>query len=283
MEKLNNYKTNIINIESVSDLHKIPMQLLKSKRLYEFKGKYFEKLYQEALNIEKKEIEKKSPKIKFIYTKVPSIKKNNYNFNESPINNKNNINLSNKRKNIEKDLELNSDNQELNSRNKKNSFDINILNDITDIQTRLRLNSCHISSRNKKLIIKKLVFQIVCPTSMGEDIGLIGSIKELGSWKHNNFLRLHWSEGNIWKTTIDISFAEINEFEFKFVLINKGEIKEWEKGNNRIFNLNEIKQLIGNSKNKNIYEDNNLIYNFNENLLILKCYWNIPAIPVSNI
>ena len=282
MEKLNNYKNNIINIESVSDLHKISMKLLKSKKLYEFKGKYFEKLYQEALNLEQKEIEKKSPKIKFIYTKVPSIKKNDYNFNESPINNKNKINLSNKRKNIEKDLELISDNQELNIKNKKNSFDINILNDITDVQTRLRLNSCHISSRNKKLIIKKLVFQIVCHTTMGEDIGLIGSIKELGSWKHNNFLRLHWSEGNIWKTTIDISFAEINEFEFKFVLINKGEIKEWEKGNNRIFNLNEIKQLIGNSKNKNIYEDNNLVYNFNENLLILKCYWNIPTIPVSN-
>ena len=269
-----NSNDNIINIESVSDLHKIPMKILKSKKLYDFKGKYFEKLYQEALRIEQKELEKKGSSIKFIYTKNSKIKDESY--LKKIDNNKNKINSSNKRKNIVTDSKINKiDTQELQKQNKKNSFEINMLNEISDITEHLRVNSCHIPSRRNNFIIKKLQFQIHYPTQMGEDIGLIGSIKELGSWEQNNILRLHWTEGNIWITTIDISFAEINDFEYKFVLIINGEIKEWEKGNNRIFKLNEIKKLIGKSKKKNIYEDNNFEYHFNEKLLILKCYWNI--------
>ena len=88
---------------------------------------------------------------------------------------------------------------------------------------------------------------------------------------------MHWNEGNTWKATIDISIIDINSFEFKFVLLNKGEIKQWENGNNRIFNQNEFKTLIekniSNNKNKNIYEIH-YDYIVNENTLVLKCTWN---------
>ena len=91
-------------------------------------------------------------------------------------------------------------------------------------------NSYHESSRKKKEFkIKTITFEIKYNTKMGEDIGLIGSIKEFGSWNQKNALRMYWNEGNIWKITIDISFAEIKTFEYKFALFKNGRLKEWEK------------------------------------------------------
>ena len=34
---------------------------------------------------------------------------------------------------------------------------------------------------------------------MGEDLAVIGSIKELGFWDQGRALRMGWNDGNIWK------------------------------------------------------------------------------------
>ena len=70
MDKDQNSKPKIVNIETVADLHKIPFNILKTKQIYEFKGKYFDQIYKEALELEKKESENKQM-IKFIYCKRP--------------------------------------------------------------------------------------------------------------------------------------------------------------------------------------------------------------------
>ena len=142
-----------------------------------------------------------------------------------------------------------------------------------DLVGRLRINSCHIPRKKKELKIKKIDFKINYNTKMGEEIGLIGSIKEFGCWDKDKLLRMHWTDGNIWETTIDFSFIEIDSFEYKFVLIENGEIKEWENGDNRIFNHNEFKQLISKYKNKNVYE-NDYDYIVKDNKIVLKCIWN---------
>jgi hypothetical protein len=43
---------NII-IETSADLFKLPLDVIKKTPLYQFKGKYFQKLYEEALKIER--------------------------------------------------------------------------------------------------------------------------------------------------------------------------------------------------------------------------------------
>ena len=277
MDKNKKTEKNIINIETITDLHKIPLNIIKTKKLYEFKGKYFEQIYKEALEQEKKESEKK-PALKFVYCKSPK-KDKTENILENKAISKNKIHkdLSNKKENNNTHTNKNfEDNDELRKSNKKNSLEINIFDDQLDIVGRLRTNSCHIPARKKKEFkIKKITFQIDYDTKMGEEVGLIGSIKELGSWDKNKIIRMYWNDGNIWKTTIDVSFIDISSFEFKFILIDKGDIKEWENGNNRIFKHNKFKKIIEKNinKNKNIYEKD-YDYIVNEGTLILKCNWN---------
>ena len=273
MDKSNEQK--IINIETVSDLHKIPFNVLKSSNIWNFKGKYYDQLYKEALSLEEKEANIK-PKIKFVYCKT--IKENldeddnmedNMDF-KKPNSLKENSKIKKKGKTNIKEIKKNL---------KRNSFEVNIVNESSDSFRKLRTNSYHISSvKRKEFKIRKIVFQMNYDTKMGEEIGLVGSIKELGSWDQNNMIRMNWNEGNNWKTTIDTSFADINNFEYKFVLIEGGNIKKWEKGNNRIFNINEMENLVIKyiNKNKNngeLVETSDYIYNLKDDLLLIKCVW----------
>ena len=42
-----------IRIENSADLYKLPIHLIKNTKLYNFEGKYFDKIYEEALKIER--------------------------------------------------------------------------------------------------------------------------------------------------------------------------------------------------------------------------------------
>ena len=273
MDKNNEQKQKIINIETASDLHKIPFNVLKSSKIYDFKGKYYDQLYKEALSLEEQEANKK-PKIKFVYCKT--IKENlDEDENKEDLKKPNssseiNIIKEKEKKNLKK----------IKKKLKKNSFDVNIVNENIESFHKQRTNSHHISSiKRKEFKIRKIVFQMNYATKMGEEIGLIGSIKELGLWDKNNMIRMNWNEGNNWKAIIDVSFADINAFEYKFVLIERGKIKEWEKGNNRIFNINGIQNIVikyinkKNNDNSELIETSDYSYNFKDNTLLLKCVW----------
>jgi hypothetical protein len=42
-----------IILENSADLYKLPIHVLKNTKIYNFKGKYFDKIYEEALKIER--------------------------------------------------------------------------------------------------------------------------------------------------------------------------------------------------------------------------------------
>ena len=90
---------------------------------------------------------------------------------------------------------------------------------------------------------------------------------------------MNWNEGNNWRTVVDTNLAKINTFEYKFVLVEGGKIKEWEKGNNRIFNINGIQNIVikyinkKNNDNSELIETSDYSYNFKDNTLLLKCVW----------
>ena len=194
--KKSNPEEKKILIETSSDLYKLPLDIIKNTKIYNFKGNYFDELYEEALKIEKAG----------------------------------------------------------------------------------GLEKFSISNYLKKGIkIEKIKFQMTYQTQMGQELGVIGSIKELGEWNQDKALKMEWTNGNVWIKKVD--YNENIDFEFKFIFIVNMRVEKWEDGNNRKFNFNEIKNKIENEKNNSDVVNINInqqIYKFdsNENLLTIIAEWN---------
>ena len=120
--------------------------------------------------------------------------------------------------------------------------------------------------------IKKIKFIIQYNTNFGEELAILGSIPLLGFWKLEGKFKLKWNEGNIWTGEIDMNKDNMKYFEFKFVIIEKNNIKLWENGNNNIFGYEDIIKNV--QKNRiGKYDKYTYEYDKNEKLLILKCNW----------
>ena len=137
------------------------------------------------------------------------------------------------------------------------------------------------SSGNKKEIkIHKIVFRIMNPYQIEQELGIIGSIKELGNWNQNKALKMKYNkEENIWQKEFILNKKE--DFEYKFIFISNGKVKKWEDGNNRIFKYSYIKKLIEinlEDGTAHLEEENNhesFDYDLNEQLLFINCDWNL--------
>lgn len=66
----------------------------------------------------------------------------------------------------------------------------------------------------------------------GEHIVILGSKKELGSWKKN--VPMHWTE-NGWVCDLEVKGGE--SVEFKFVIVTRDKSLMWEGGDNRLLEL----------------------------------------------
>ena len=133
----------------------------------------------------------------------------------------------------------------------------------------------------RQLKIEKINFQIKYDTKFGEDLAIIGSIKELGNWQIDKALKMGWNNLNIWKGTLYLDKNNILEFEYKFVVTSGNYVKRWEDGFNRKFDILKLKALFdsypGNytSIHLNDIEGINIDYDFIDNSLTMICFWNI--------
>ena len=59
-------------------------------------------------------------------------------------------------------------------------------------------------------------------TKPGEDIFVVGSIKELGEWKDINKAPLKWSAGHVWVTKDPLIITNQTHFNYKYVLERDG-------------------------------------------------------------
>jgi len=138
------------------------------------------------------------------------------------------------------------------------------------------LNNNNINNNNKNnnnnIKIEKIRFEIQYQTQMGQEIGILGNLNELGNWNQENCLRLNWTENNIWIKEID--GKNNNNIEFKFIFIVNNKVQKWEDGGNRILNLNEIIEKIKNENNKKFELNQQKIELNNNNILIVGCNWN---------
>ena len=64
-KKNKNDNTNKVKINTESDLYDLPLNIIQNTKIYNFYGKYFDKIYNKALEIEKKgKISTPSPPVK---------------------------------------------------------------------------------------------------------------------------------------------------------------------------------------------------------------------------
>ena len=185
-----------ITLENNFDLFKLTPNQITSTKLFNYQGKIYDEIYQEALKLEKE--------------------------------GKNSINLTNTISN----------------------------NNITP------------SNNNNNNKIEKIVFEMKYQTQMGQELGILGNLNELGNWNQDNALRMQWTDGNIWKKEIE---GENDNIEYKFIFIVNNRVQRWEDGGNRILNLKEIKEKI---KNEKKFELNQQTYEFNNNILKIISNWN---------
>ena len=261
--------TKKIVLNKKEDLNKISFTDLKNAKLSDFSGDYYNFIYETALNIEQQNPEEKESLMIFSNTKNEDEESPNKTRSE-------NVGIKKKKK---KEKENTDNNNKIINNNINNNLyfsqeNYNIYNNNT-------LKSKSKIFKSKKVFkVNKITFQMNYNTKPGEDLGVIGSISELGNWDQNRALRMSWNDGNIWKASINYNFEREKEFEFKFIFIENGRVKRWEDGNNRKLGFNQLKDIIEpNIKEeffvefKNI-DNKDIIYDHKEGNITIICSWN---------
>ena len=261
--------TKKIVLNKKEDLNKISFTDLKNAKLSDFSGDYYNFIYETALNIEQQNPEEKESLMIFSNTKNEDEENPNKTRSE-------NVGIKKKKK---KEKENTDNNNKIINNNINNNLyfsqeNYNIYNNNT-IKSKTK------TSKSKKVFkVNKITFQMNYNTKPGEDLGVIGSVSELGNWDQNRALRMSWNDGNIWKASINYNFEREKEFEFKFIFIENGRVKRWEDGNNRKLGFNQLKDIIEpNIKEeffvefKNI-DNKDIIYDHKEGNITIICSWN---------
>ena len=285
-----------IVINTKEDLNKLSFSVLKNTKILDFEGDYFNFIYERALGIEKNPEEKESllssnnfstnkkntKKVTSLKeTKTAKIIKTVKKSSKKPSNKENNVSNTTKKKEENKVVNKNLNNDYF-QHDDYNIYNSNYNNN--DYNQSLPLPKIQynqdISSVRKEFKVDYVIFEMKYNTRMGEDLGVIGSINQLGMWDQNKALKLKWHEGNIWNTTINYNFTQNSSFEFKFIFISNGQVKQWEDGSNRKLVYEELKQIIepnireGRSVEFKNINGNNIIYNYKDSSLTVVCDWN---------
>ena len=100
-----------------------------------------------------------------------------------------------------------------------------------------KFNKNHKNSKIKYKI-KKIKFCIRYDSNYGDNIGILGSIDELGNWSQDKIFYLKWNKGNLWIGELEIK-EDLKKFEFKVINRNDG-IIYWEKGYNYLVDLKSL-------------------------------------------
>ena len=283
-----------IKIETESDLYDLPINTLRNTKIYNYYGKYYDEIYNKAIQMEKEGKKKNpSPKNKKRPQKKILIKRKFF-LRRNPINLIKQISEKDNIKNSQTDSSINTSNN--NSIN--NRYNNNIINNLNDnsinqsyifnnsqFNNSICLNNNLINRLNISIInqedllpdlsssvvitnfptlrqfeIKSINFKIKYNTEFGESLAMLGSINELGLWKQNKALKMEWNEGNIWKAFLSLNNYNNNiDFEYKFIVLEEGKVKYWESGNNRKFNISQISELVR-PYIDNFNGENNIIY-----------------------
>ena len=264
-------------INSITDLLKIPIDKINNSKIENFTGEYFDKIYEEVIKNESQPAENKS-----------SSQIQNKNQKEKVIDSKINKNIlkkENKPINIikpyyEEDFDIPKNKYRLEYKNKPNYNQRDEDTEDNDDE-KTDKNDFYMTPpppkenpkrKNSPIPINKITFSVNYNSKFGEEVAILGSLAKLGLWELNGALPLKWNEGNIWTGEINVEDEDWHNFEFKFIVVERGKIKLWENGENNMINFDELINNILSNKigryNKYKYE-----YNKSDETLAIKCHW----------
>ena len=280
-------------LNSKDDLNKLSFSVLKNTKIFDFEGDYFNFIYNRALGIEKNQDEKDSILSNSVILTNKNISKKLGGLKEhsktskaiktvkkttkKTTTNNNTQNSAKKKEESANKENMNNDyfaQDNYNMYNNNNNIDYNQSLPLPQVKYNQGING------KKQLKIDYIVFQMKYNTRPGEDLGVIGSINQLGMWDQDKALKLSWNEGNIWKTKINYPFTGNDTFEFKYIFIANGKVRQWEDGDNRKLDYQQLKEIVEPNikegylmefKNINGY---NIIYNYKDCTLTVVCDWN---------
>ena len=207
------------------------------------------------------------PKMQSFVIQKNKVKK----INNSKIN-KNSVNLGlYHKKKLETNLsptfnKLKNNNQKKVGISPKNE---NSINDNKSMINYIKNKNDEVKNMVNQNIINKIIFYIRYDSNYGDNIGILGSIDQLGNWSQDKILYLRWNKGNIWKGEIDLLDLNITKFEFKFINRSDG-IIYWEKGLNNVVDLNALIEELRNHK-KGRFNKFEYSYDINNLELTLIC------------
>ncbi|KAM3357251.1 phosphoglucan, water dikinase, chloroplastic [Capsicum galapagoense] len=106
---------------------------------------------------------------------------------------------------------------------------------VSSVETREKQNKGKNKKKSESASEKvQLRFRLDHQVEFGEHVAVLGSAKELGSWKKN--MVMDWTE-NGWIGELELRSGET--LEYKFVIVGKDKNMLWENGSNRILKLPE--------------------------------------------
>ena len=254
-----------ITINTSADLYKIPISLLKRTKVYNFKGKYYDKIYKEALDLEREKVFKKPPKEK--KTPISSYQIPQY---EKP-------------KNIIQTPEINQPNYSNQNYNNYNTFSNNNDYNKNSPQNYTYGGYTNFTYNSNQMLrgdylIKRIEFEIQQQTDKGEEIGIIGSLNELGRWNQDKVLKLNFNDSYVWNK--EIPYVNGTDFEFNFIFISHGKVVKWEEGKNRPFKYDNVCLNLRNGNKQSglitVWNLNHMTleYDMKTNCLKIICDWN---------
>mmetsp|Transcript_4461 Transcript_4461/g.6617 ORF Transcript_4461/g.6617 Transcript_4461/m.6617 type:complete len:150 (+) Transcript_4461:623-1072(+) len=88
-------------------------------------------------------------------------------------------------------------------------------------------------------------------TEYGESLQVVGSVEELGAWKSYK-CPMKWTEGHVWITD-NLVIKGKSYFTYKYVVMYQGKAVKWERGPNRLADLEILpdQSKLQNKKNNN--------------------------------
>lgn len=92
-----------------------------------------------------------------------------------------------------------------------------------------------LSSKMEHTKLTTVKFRVHCETRLGEHVHIVGTRRELGSWRPNTSNQLKWTEHSWWEAKIPLAPGEI---EYKYVITEDySNMEIFEQGENRTFTV----------------------------------------------
>ncbi|KAH8741237.1 starch binding domain containing proteinhypothetical protein plant origin [Cryptosporidium ryanae] len=95
--------------------------------------------------------------------------------------------------------------------------------------------------REKMGVCLTIKFCVKYETRFGQELRVVGNIKELGDWDLEKSLPMTWTEGSFWTVSVKLSQNNIENIEYKYILVDNSSRNSynWEPGKNHSVQINK--------------------------------------------